>query len=121
MSFDMDFFVVVLFGKKIYWIKMICYNLDFVFNEKMIFQVLNYEQQYQFVFIVIDYDKYFGNDFIVFVNFLVQEIIFKVLKVDFVIGLYNLKEVVEFLVLVQRICFMRLGFFWINFIQSLFK
>jgi len=63
-SFDMDPFVVASLGKKTYRTKTIRHNLNPVFNEKMIFQLLAHEQQYSFSFTVIDHDKYSGNDFI---------------------------------------------------------
>ncbi|KAK4176169.1 phosphatidylserine decarboxylase-domain-containing protein [Triangularia setosa] len=120
-SFDMDPFVVASLGKKTYRTKTIRHNLDPVFNEKMIFQVLNHEQQYQFSFTVIDHDKYSGNDFIASVNFPVQEIISKAPKADPVTGLYNLKEVAEFSAPAQRTRFMRLGLSRNNSTQSLSK
>ncbi|KAK0668965.1 phosphatidylserine decarboxylase-domain-containing protein [Cercophora samala] len=120
-SFDMDPFVVASLGKKTYRTKTIRHNLDPVFNEKMIFQVLNHEQQYQFAFTVIDHDKYSGNDFIASVNFPVQEIISKAPKADPVTGLYNLKEVAEFSAPAQRTRFMRLGLSRNNSTQSLSK
>ncbi|KAK4657863.1 phosphatidylserine decarboxylase [Podospora pseudocomata] len=120
-SFDMDPFVVASLGKKTYRTKTIRHNLDPVFNEKMIFQVLNHEQQYQFAFTVIDHDKYSGNDFIASVNFPVQEIISKAPKADPATGLYNLKEVAEFSAPAQRTRFMRLGLSRTNSTQSLSK
>ncbi|KAK0745217.1 phosphatidylserine decarboxylase-domain-containing protein [Apiosordaria backusii] len=120
-SFDMDPFVVASLGKKTYRTKTIRHNLDPVFNEKMIFQLLNHEQQYQFSFTVIDHDKYSGNDFIASVNFPVQEIISKAPKADPATGLYNLREVAEFSAPAQRTRFMRLGLSRNNSTQSLSK
>ncbi|KAK3360116.1 phosphatidylserine decarboxylase-domain-containing protein [Lasiosphaeria hispida] len=121
-SFDMDPFVVASLGKKTYRTKTIRHNLNPVFNEKMIFQLLGHEQSYQFAFTVIDHDKYSGNDFIASVNFPVKEIIEKAPKADPDTGLYNLKDAPEYASApVQRTRFMRLGLSRTSSTQSLSK
>ena len=120
-SFDMDPFVVASLGKKTYRTKTIRHNLNPVFNEKMIFQVLGHEQAYSFSFTVIDHDKYSGNDFIASVNFPVKDLIEKSPKADPETGLYNLKEAAEFSAPVQRPRFMRLGLSRTSSTQSLSK
>lgn len=120
-SFDMDPFVVASLGKKTYRTKTIRHNLNPVFNEKMIFQVLSHEQSYSFSFTVIDHDKYSGNDFIASLNFPVKEIIEKAPKADPETGLYNLRDVPEFSAPVQRPRFMRLGLSRTSSSQSLSK
>lgn len=119
-SFDMDPFVVASLGKKTYRTKTIRHNLNPVFNEKMMFQILGHEQMYQFSFTVIDRDKYSGNDFIASVNFPVREIIDKAPKADPETGLYQLKDVPEYAP-VQRPRFMRLGLSRTSSTQSLSK
>ncbi|KAK3328364.1 phosphatidylserine decarboxylase-domain-containing protein [Cercophora scortea] len=119
-SFDMDPFVVASLGKKTYRTKTIRHNLNPVFNEKMIFQLLGHEQSYSFAFTVIDRDKYSGNDFIASVNFPVKDIIEKAPKADPETGLYNLKDVPEYTP-VQRPRFMRLGLSRTSSSQSLSK
>ncbi|KAK3378095.1 phosphatidylserine decarboxylase-domain-containing protein [Podospora didyma] len=119
-SFDMDPFVVASLGKKTYRTKMIRHNLNPVFNEKMIFQLLGHEQQYSFAFTVIDHDKYSGNDFIASVNLAVKDIVDKSPKADPETGLYNLKDVPEYTP-VQRPRFMRLGMSRTASSQSLSK
>jgi phosphatidylserine decarboxylase len=120
-SFDMDPFVVASLGKKTYRTKTIRHNLNPVFNEKMIFQLLGHEQSYSFSFTVIDHDKYSGNDFIASVNFPVKELIEKAPKADPETGLYNLKDVPEYSAPVQRPRFMRLGLSRTSSAQSLSK
>ncbi|KAK4041763.1 phosphatidylserine decarboxylase-domain-containing protein [Parachaetomium inaequale] len=120
-SFDMDPFVVASLGKKTYRTRTIRHNLNPVFNEKMIFQVLGHEQLYSFSFTVIDRDKYSGNDFIASVNFPVKELIEKAPKADPETGLYNLKNVPEFSAPAQRPRFMRLGLSRSSSTQSLSK
>ncbi|KAL2129967.1 hypothetical protein VTI74DRAFT_7056 [Chaetomium olivicolor] len=120
-SFDMDPFVVASLGKKTYRTKTIRHNLNPVFNEKMIFQVLGHEQSYSFSFTVIDHDKYSGNDFVASVNFPVKELIEKAPKADPETGLYNLKEVPEYSAPVQRSRLARLGLSRTSSTQSLSK
>ncbi|KAK3988297.1 phosphatidylserine decarboxylase-domain-containing protein [Cladorrhinum sp. PSN332] len=108
-SFDMDPFVVASLGKKTYRTKTIRHNLNPVFNEKMIFQLLGHEQQYSFSFTVIDHDKYSGNDFIASVNFPVREILDKSPKADPETGLYNLRDIAEFSAPDKKNRFKRLG------------
>jgi len=120
-SFDMDPFVVASLGKKTYRTKTIRHNLNPVFNEKMIFQVLGHEQSYQFAFTVIDRDKYSGNDFIASVNFPVKDIIDRAPKADPETGLYNLKDVPEYAPVSSRPRFIRLGLSRTSSTQSLSK
>ncbi|KAI0006646.1 phosphatidylserine decarboxylase-domain-containing protein [Xylariaceae sp. FL0662B] len=107
-SFDMDPFVIASLGKKVFRTRVIRHNLNPVFNEKMIFQVLNREQSYSFSFTVIDRDKYSGNDFIASASFPVQELIEKSPKADPETGLYDLREPAEY-VPVQKSRLARLG------------
>jgi phosphatidylserine decarboxylase len=120
-SFDMDPFVVASLGKKTYRTKTIRHNLNPVFNEKMIFQVLAHEQSYSFAFTVIDHDKYSGNDFIATVNFPIRELIDKAPKADPATGLYNLKDVPDFSAPAQRPRFKRLGLSRTSSTQSISK
>jgi phosphatidylserine decarboxylase len=119
-GFDMDPFVVASLGKKTYRTKTIRHNLNPVYNEKMIFQVLNHEQAYSFAFTVIDRDHYSGNDFIASTSLSVKELIEKSPKADPETGLYNLREPPEY-VPVQRPKFMRLGMSRTSSSQSLTK
>ncbi|KAK3325811.1 phosphatidylserine decarboxylase-domain-containing protein [Apodospora peruviana] len=120
-SFDMDPFVIASLGKKTYRTKTIRHNLNPVFNEKMIFQVLNHEQSYSFSFTVVDHDKYSGNDFIASVNLPLKEIIDKSPKADPETGLYNLKDIPEYTPVQQRNRFKRLGLSRTSSAQSLSK
>lgn len=95
-TFDMDPFVVASLGKKTYRTRVVRHNLNPVFNEKMLFHVLNHEKAYSFAFTVIDRDKYSGNDFIASTSFPVPEMIEKSPKPDPETGLYELKEPAEY-------------------------
>ncbi|KAI1344718.1 phosphatidylserine decarboxylase-domain-containing protein [Xylariaceae sp. FL0016] len=119
-SFDMDPFVVASLGKKTYRTRVIRHNLNPVFNEKMLFHVLNHEQTYSFAFTVVDRDKYSGNDFIASTSFPLQEIVEKSPKANPETGLYDLKEPAEY-VPAQKKRLARLGMSRSNSAQSLSK
>jgi phosphatidylserine decarboxylase len=91
-SFDMDPFVVASLGKKTYRTRVIRHNLNPVFNEKMIFQVLRHEQSYSISFTVIDRDKLSGNDFIASTTVPLPDITSKAPKADPETGLYELRD-----------------------------
>jgi phosphatidylserine decarboxylase len=91
-TFDMDPFVVASLGKKTYRTPVIRHNLNPIFNEKMIFQVLKHEQAYSLSFTVIDRDKLSGNDFIASTVLPLKEITETAPEADPETGLYALKD-----------------------------
>lgn len=91
-SFDMDPFVVASLGKKTYRTRVIRHNLNPIFNEKMIFQVLRHEQSYSMSFTVIDRDKLSGNDFIASTNLALKDVTDTAPEANPETGLYALKE-----------------------------
>ncbi|KAI9705074.1 MAG: hypothetical protein M1836_006857 [Candelina mexicana] len=94
-SFDMDPFVVVSLGKKTFRTRVIRHNLNPVFDEKMVFQVLRHEQNYSLNFAVVDRDKLSGNDFVGTTNFALQNVITTAPEADPETGLYHLQELVD--------------------------
>ena len=60
----MDPFVVTSLGRKTFRTRVVRHNLNPVFDEKMVFQVLHYEQNYTVHFSIVDRDKLSGNDFV---------------------------------------------------------
>lgn len=108
-SFDMDPFVVASLGKKTYRTRRVRHNLNPVFNEKMIFQVLSHEQYYSFSFTVIDHDKYSGNDFIASCDLPVQDMVNRAPQANPNNGLYDLQEPPEYGTSEQRGRFRKLG------------
>ncbi|ESZ95521.1 hypothetical protein SBOR_4106 [Sclerotinia borealis F-4128] len=91
-SFDMDPFVVASLGKKTYRTRVIRHNLNPIFNEKMIFQVLRHEQTYSLVFTVIDRDKLSGNDFIASTVLPVKDITDTAPEADPETGLFAMRD-----------------------------
>ncbi|KAJ9637786.1 phosphatidylserine decarboxylase [Coniosporium tulheliwenetii] len=91
-SFDMDPFVVTSLGKKTYRTRVIRHDLNPVFEEKLVFQVLRHEQRYSLSFTVMDRDKLSGNDFICKADFPVDTIAAMAPEADPNTGLYDLPD-----------------------------
>lgn len=88
----MDPFVVASLGKKTYRTRVIRHNLNPIFDERMIFQVLRHEQSYSLSFAIIDRDKLSGNDFVGTTSFALPEIIAAAPEADPETGLYRMRD-----------------------------
>ncbi|GAT27884.1 phosphatidylserine decarboxylase Psd2 [Aspergillus luchuensis] len=88
-SFDMDPFVVTSLGRKTLRTPVVRHNLNPVYNEKMVFQVMKHEQSYTIGFTVMDRDKFSGNDFVASASFPVQTLIKSAPEADPETGLYK--------------------------------
>lgn len=91
-SFDMDPFVVASLGKKTFRTRIKRHELNPVYNEKMIFQVLKHEQSYSMSFTVVDRDMLSGNDFVASSTLPLKEIMATAPQANPESGLYELKE-----------------------------
>ncbi|KAL1980189.1 hypothetical protein VTN96DRAFT_4487 [Rasamsonia emersonii] len=91
-SFDMDPFVVTSLGRKTLRTRVIRHNLNPVFDEKMVFQVMKHEQNYTISFTVMDRDKLSGNDLVATADFPLQTLIAAAPEADPETGLYKLQE-----------------------------
>ncbi|KAL4992646.1 phosphatidylserine decarboxylase-domain-containing protein [Aspergillus falconensis] len=91
-SFDMDPFVVTSLGRKTLRTPVIRHNLNPVYNEKMVFQVMKHEQLYTMSFTVMDRDKFSGNDFVASAGFPLQTLIQAGPDIDPDTGLYQFSE-----------------------------
>ena len=88
----MDPFVVASLGRKTYRTRVIRHNLNPVFEEKMVFQVMRHEQTYALSFSVVDRDKLSGNDFVGTASIPLSEVTATAPEADPETGLYHLPE-----------------------------
>lgn len=63
-GWDMDPFVVVSFGKKVFRTRVIRHCLNPVWEEKLLFHVRDYEQAFRVQLTVLDWDKLSSNDYV---------------------------------------------------------
>lgn len=98
----MDPFVVTSLGKKTYRTRVIRHDLNPVFDEKLVFQVLRHETNYSMNFTVMDRDKFSGNDYIGMVNFPLEKAVSVAPVADPATGLYTLPEPQEASPVVQE-------------------
>lgn len=88
----MDPFVVTSLGRKTYRTRVVRHNLNPVFDEKMVFQVLQYEQNYTLHFSIVDRDKLSGNDFVGTTSLPLSTVIDAAPDADPETGLYRLPD-----------------------------
>ncbi|KAJ5111549.1 hypothetical protein N7532_002084 [Penicillium argentinense] len=94
-SFDMDPFVVTSLGRKTLRTPVVRHNLNPIYHEKMVFQVMRHEHTYTMSFTVMDRDKFSGNDFVASANFPLQTLIQSAPEADPETGLYHFVELDE--------------------------
>lgn len=88
----MDPFVVTSLGRKTYRTRVIRHNLNPIFDEKMVFQVLQYEQNYTLHFSIVDRDKLSGNDFVGTTSLPLSAVVHAAPDADPETGLYRLPD-----------------------------
>ncbi|KAJ5623444.1 hypothetical protein N7490_012049 [Penicillium lividum] len=91
-SFDMDPFVVTSLGRKTLRTPVVRHNLNPVYHEKMVFQVMRHERTYTIGFTVMDRDKFSGNDFVASAGFPLSTLIQSAPDADPETGLYHFVE-----------------------------
>ncbi|TFK32508.1 phosphatidylserine decarboxylase-domain-containing protein [Crucibulum laeve] len=91
-GWDMDPFVVISFGKKVFRTRVIRHSRSPVWDEKLLFHVRRYETSFKVQLTILDWDKLSSNDHIGDVNFAVHELIENAPQPDPVTGLYAAEE-----------------------------
>lgn len=91
-SFDMDPFVVASLGRKTYRTKVIKHELNPVYDEKLVFQVIKQAVNYSLNFAVVDRDKFSGNDFVGTASFPLSKVTSLQPDADPETGLYALPD-----------------------------
>ncbi|KDR72276.1 hypothetical protein GALMADRAFT_1343907 [Galerina marginata CBS 339.88] len=91
-SWDMDPFVVISFGKKVFRTRVIRHSRNPVWDEKLLFHVRRYETAFKVQLTILDWDKLSANDHICETSFDVKELIEGAPQPDGETGLYVLGE-----------------------------
>ncbi|PPQ93553.1 hypothetical protein CVT25_005520, partial [Psilocybe cyanescens] len=87
-GWDMDPFVVISFGKKVFRTRVIRHSRNPVWDEKLLFHVRRYETSFKVQLSVLDWDKLSSNDHIGDVYFDVNELVRSAPQPDAETGLY---------------------------------
>lgn len=88
LGWDMDPFVVVSFGKKVFRTRVLRHSLNPVWDEKLLFHVRRYESTFKVQLTVLDWDKLSSNDHVGDANFDVSELMRNAPVKDEATGLY---------------------------------
>ncbi|THV04718.1 hypothetical protein K435DRAFT_774272 [Dendrothele bispora CBS 962.96] len=91
-GWDMDPFVVISFGKKVFRTRVIRHSLNPVWDEKLLFHVRRYETTFKVQLSVLDWDKISSNDYICDTMFDVKDLIEQAPQPNPETGLYPLDE-----------------------------
>src|SRR5260221_7399063 len=88
LGWDMDPFVVISFGKKVFRTRVIRHSLHPQWEEKLLFHVRRYETTFDVNFAVLDWDKLSGNDHVGSVSLPLADVAADVPRADPNTGLY---------------------------------
>ncbi|KAK7042929.1 phosphatidylserine decarboxylase [Paramarasmius palmivorus] len=91
-GWDMDPFVVISFGKKVFRTRVIRHSLNPVWDEKLLFHVRRYETSFEVQLTILDWDKLSSNDLVGDARFEVKELVDSAPQPDPVTGLYPIEE-----------------------------
>lgn len=87
-GWDMDPFVVISFGKKVFRTRVIRHSLNPNWDEKLLFHVRRYENTFRVQLTVLDWDKLSSNDHVGDASFPVSELLANAPDKDPATGLY---------------------------------
>ena len=85
---DMDPFVVILFGKKVFRTRVIRHSRSPVWDEKLLFHVRRYERAFKCQLAILDWDKLSSNDHIGDASFDIKDLVDEAPQKDSGTGLY---------------------------------
>ncbi|KAF8808440.1 hypothetical protein BYT27DRAFT_7188951 [Phlegmacium glaucopus] len=88
-GWDMDPFVVISFGKKVFRTRVIRHSRNPVWDEKLLFHVRRYETAFQVQLTILDWDKLSSNDHIGDASFSVKDLVESAPQRDPATGLYS--------------------------------
>ena len=88
LGWDMDPFVVISFGKKVFRTRVIRHSLNPTWDEKLLFHVRRYESNFKVHFTILDWDKLSGNDHVGDATIDLTELLDMAPKKDSTTGLY---------------------------------
>ena len=88
-GWDMDPFVVISFGKKVFRTRVIRHSLNPIWDEKLLFHVRRYEANFKIQLTVLDWDKLSSNDHVGDASFDVSELLKNAPDKDSETGLYS--------------------------------
>ena len=88
MGWDMDPFVVISFGKKVFRTRVIRHSLNPKWDEKLLFHVRRYETNFKVQLNVLDWDKLSSNDYVGDASFSIHELVTNAPQKDEGTGLY---------------------------------
>lgn len=92
VGWDMDPFVVISFGKKVFRTRVIRHSLNPEWNEKLVFHVHEHESAFTVQMAVLDWDKISGNDTVGSAVLPLSELVADAPKPDPETGLYDENE-----------------------------
>ena len=88
MGWDMDPFVVISSGKKVFRTRVLRHTLNPVWDEKLLFHVRRYETGFQVLLTILDWDKLSSNDHVGDASFEVKSMMETAPQPDPTTGLY---------------------------------
>ncbi|KAI6039702.1 phosphatidylserine decarboxylase-domain-containing protein [Pisolithus marmoratus] len=91
-GWDMDPFVVISFGKKVFRTRVIRHCLNPVWDEKLLFHVRRYETSFKVMLTVLDWDKLSSNDYVGDAKFDISDLVKDAPQPRAGLGLYDLDE-----------------------------
>lgn len=91
-GFDMDAFVIVSFGQRVFRTRVARHSLNPIWDEKLLFRVRQHESNFVTKLAVYDWDKLSSNDFVGSTELKISELIEVAPKADPETGLYAILE-----------------------------